>query len=166
MMTHDFAFLSTKIKSGLLAPIALSQWIFISQINLTSSSSTTPSGQCLYLFSFFFKVMLLAQFRMDQFCHGFSYTHAALVFYISYISELHTYYMLHSFSPVTTHAAQLIFRCLVNFIICIICPQCLFLCSTYRCFSLYFEITLHHFQNKSLSISSEISRTNCPYILF
>ena len=52
MMTHDFAFLSTKIKSGLLASITLSHWIFISQINLTSSSSTAPSGQCSYHFSF------------------------------------------------------------------------------------------------------------------
>ena len=43
MMTHDFAFLSTKIKSGLLASITLSHWIFISQINLTSSSSTAAT---------------------------------------------------------------------------------------------------------------------------
>ena len=52
MMTHDFAYLSTKIKSGLLASITLSHWIFLSQINLTSSSSTTPSGQWSYHFSF------------------------------------------------------------------------------------------------------------------
>ena len=52
MMTHDFAFLSTKIKSGHLASITLSHWIFVSQINLTSSSSTAPSGQCLYPFFF------------------------------------------------------------------------------------------------------------------
>ena len=60
-----FAFLSTKVKSVLLALITLPHWIFISQINLTSSSSTAPSGQCSYHFSF--KVILLAQFPMDQF---------------------------------------------------------------------------------------------------
>ena len=49
-------FLSTKIKSGLLASITLSNWIFISQINLTLSSSTDPSGQYLYNFSFLLRL--------------------------------------------------------------------------------------------------------------
>ena len=70
MMTHDFAFLSTKIKSGLLASITLSHWIFISQINLKSSSSTAPSGQCSYHFSFLSRL---------YFSHNFQWTNFATV---------------------------------------------------------------------------------------
>ena len=51
--------------------------------------------------------------------------------------------MLQSLSPSTTHSTQWISQCLVNFMLCRLCPWCLFLCSTYRCFSLNFEITLH-----------------------
>ena len=50
--SNNNTFLSTKIKSGLLASIHLPHWIFISQINSTSSSSTTHSGQCSYHLSF------------------------------------------------------------------------------------------------------------------
>ena len=86
-MTHDFAFLSTKIKSGLLASITLSHWTFISQINLTSSSSTTLSGPCSYhfsflLFSLFFSSCTIANGPIFQLCHVFSHYHTALVFYI------------------------------------------------------------------------------------
>ena len=48
VMTHDFTFLWTKYKLGLLASTTLSHWIFISQINETSSPSTASSGQCSY----------------------------------------------------------------------------------------------------------------------
>ena len=70
MMTHDFAFLLTKIKSDLFASITLSHWIFISQINLTSSSSTAPSGQCSHYFSFLSRLC---------FSHNFQWTNFATV---------------------------------------------------------------------------------------
>ena len=63
MMTHNFAFLSTKIKSGLFASITLSHWIFISLINLISSSSTTPSEQCSYHFSFLSRLYFSHNFQ-------------------------------------------------------------------------------------------------------
>ena len=67
MMTHHFTFLSTKIKSGLLASITLSHWMFISQVNLTSSSFTTPSGQCSYRFSFFSRLCFSQNFQWTNF---------------------------------------------------------------------------------------------------
>ena len=66
MMMHDFAFLSTKIRLGFLTSIT-SHWIFISQINLTSPSSTTPSGQCSYHLSFLSRLCLLHNFQWTNF---------------------------------------------------------------------------------------------------
>ena len=70
MMTHDFAFVSTKVKSGLLASMTLSYWIFLSQINLISSPSTATSGQCSYHFSFLSRLC---------FSHNFQWTNFATV---------------------------------------------------------------------------------------
>ena len=83
MMTHDFAFLSTKIKSSLLASIR-SHWIFISQIYLTSSSSTLLQGNARTTSLFFqgYASRTISNGTILQLCHVFSYTHAALVFYI------------------------------------------------------------------------------------
>ena len=95
MMTHDF--LSTKIKSGLLTSITLYHWIFISQINLTSSSSTAHSVQCWYHFSFLSRFCFSHNFQL---CHVFSYTHVALLFYIDilYAAQFllfhHTFYTM------------------------------------------------------------------------
>ena len=68
-----------QIKLGLLASITLSHWIFISQINLTSSSSVALSGQChLYHFSFLSRLCFLCNFQWTNFatvsclCHAFS----------------------------------------------------------------------------------------------
>ena len=84
MMTHDFAFLLTKINSGLLVSITLSHWIFISQINLTSSSSTTPSGQCSYHFSFLSRLCFSHNFQWTNFA-----TVSCLLLYSRCASFLH-----------------------------------------------------------------------------
>ena len=83
MMMHDFAFLLTKIKLGLLASITLSHWILISQIDLTSSSSRAPSGPCSYHFSFLSKLCFLQNFQWTNFATVsclLLYSHCALVF--------------------------------------------------------------------------------------
>ena len=86
MITHNFAFLSTKIKSGLLASITLSHWISISQINLTSSSSRTPSGQCLYHFSFLSRSFFSHNFQWTIFATG-----TCPLLYSHYASFLHSH---------------------------------------------------------------------------
>ena len=45
------SFLSITIRSGCLASIRLSHWIFMSHSTLTSSFSTAPSEACSYHFS-------------------------------------------------------------------------------------------------------------------
>ena len=76
MMTHDFTILSTKIKSGLLASITLSHWIFISQILLQSNACTAS------LFFHGHASWTISNGPILQLCHVFSYTHAPLDFYI------------------------------------------------------------------------------------
>ena len=84
MMTHDFTFLSTKIKLGLLASITLSHWIIISHINLTLSSSTTlqDNARTTSLFLQGYASYTISNGPTLQLCHVFSYAPAALVFYI------------------------------------------------------------------------------------
>ena len=98
MMTYDFAFLSTKIKSGLLASITLSHWIFISQISLTSSSSTAPSGQCSYHFSFLSRLCFSHNFQWTNFA-----TVSSLLLYSRYASFLHSHIICCTASPHILH---------------------------------------------------------------
>ena len=69
MMTHDFAFLSTKIKSSLLASVTLSRLdIYIpDKFNIIIFHSSFRALLVPLLFAF--KVMFLAQFPMNQFCN-------------------------------------------------------------------------------------------------
>ena len=108
MMTHDFAFLSTKIKSGLLASITLSHWIFISQINLTSSSSTTPSGKCSYHFSFLSRLCFSHNFQWNNFatvsclllysrCASFLHSHIICCIYKGFTYYYCCYYYYHNY---------------------------------------------------------------------
>ena len=70
MMTHDFFFLSTKIKSGLFASITLSHWIlFQDYFNIIIFRNCFRAMLIPPLSSF--KVMLFAQLPMDQFCNCF-----------------------------------------------------------------------------------------------
>ena len=94
MMTHDFAFLSTKIKSSLLASIKSLHWIFISQINLTSLSSTTPSGQCSYHFSFLSRFIFSYNFQWTNFA-----TVSCLLLYSRCASFLHSHIYAAQFLP-------------------------------------------------------------------
>ena len=68
VMTHYLVFLSTKIKLGFLASMTLPNRIFISQIYLTSSSSTTPEGQCSCHFSFLSSLCFSHNFQWNNFC--------------------------------------------------------------------------------------------------
>ena len=80
---------------------------------LSSDSGIFQSFRFLYHFQGYASCAI-SNGPILQLCHVFSYIHAALVFTF-------TYYMLHSFSPFTTHSTQWIFQCLVSFILCIIC---------------------------------------------
>ena len=79
------------------------QTIFISQINLTSSASTAPSGQCSNHFSFLSRLFsrTISNGPFLQLCHVFSYTCVVLVFYIQilYATQFlpfhHTFYTMH-----------------------------------------------------------------------
>ena len=100
MMTHDVAFLFTKIKSGLLAFITLSHWIFISQINITSSYPQFLQGNARSTSLFFqgYAFCTISNGPILRLCHGFSYTHVALIFYIhilhtaQFLPFHHTFY--------------------------------------------------------------------------
>ena len=99
MMMHDFVFLSIKIKLGVLASITLSHWIFISQINLTSSCSTAPSGQCLYHVSFLSRLCFLHSFQWTNFV-----TVSCLLLRCS--SFLHSHIISYTVSPVLQYSTQ------------------------------------------------------------
>ena len=99
---NDLLLISTNLTMlGLLASVTLSHWIFISQIHLTSSSSTTPPGQCstTSLFSQSYDSHTISNGPILQLCRIFSYTQARLIFYIHiYAAELppfrHTFYVM------------------------------------------------------------------------
>ena len=75
--------------------------------------------------------------------------------------------MLHSFSPFTIHSTHWIFRCLVNlFFVQFVLNACSCAAQIVASVSTFGSLCTNHFQDKSLSISSGILRTNCSYILF
>ena len=96
MMTHDFAFLSIKIKSGLLASVTLSHWIFISQTDLTSSSSTAPQLKCSYNFSFLSRLCFSPNFQWTNF-----ETVSCLLLYSRWASFLHSHIICCTVSPLS-----------------------------------------------------------------
>ena len=98
MMKHDFAFLSTKVKSGLLASITLAHWVFISQINLTLSSFTAYSGKCSYHFSFLSRLCFLHNFQWTNFA-----TASFILLYSRCASFLHSHIICCTVSPFSLH---------------------------------------------------------------
>ena len=110
MMTHNFAFLSTKIKSGLLASTTLSHWIFISHINPTSWSSTTPSGQCSYHLSFLSRLCFSHNFQWTNFA-----TVTCLLLYLRWASFLYSHIICCTVSPLSPYILHNEF--FVNFIL-------------------------------------------------
>ena len=110
MMTHDFVLVSTKVKSSLLASTTLSHWIFISQINLKSSFSTTPSGPCSYHFSFLSRLCFSHNFQWTNFA-----TASCLLLCSRCASFFHSHIICCSLSPFTTHFTQWIFQYLFFF---------------------------------------------------
>ena len=94
------SFLSITIRSGHLASIRLSHWIFMSHSTLISSYSTAPSGVCSYHFSLcltcsFYKYpneLSLQHFRV-VFCILFeTIFHIRLLFVAHFLRFSHTIY--------------------------------------------------------------------------
>ena len=148
--------LPTKIKSGLLASIALSHWIFISQINLTSSSSTAPSGQCSYYFPFLSRLCFWHNFQWTNFA-----TVSCLLLYSRCASFLHSHFICCTVSPLTPHILHNGFSYVLSILFFVwfvlnTCP-----CAEHIVASVCTlrSLCTNHFQDKSLSISG-ISRTS------
>ena len=77
--------------------------IFISQINSTSSSSTTPSRQCSYHFSFLSKLCLSHNFQWNNFV-----TVSCLLWYSHCDSFLHSHHIFYTVDfPMSCHLYSL-----------------------------------------------------------
>ena len=123
------SFLSIIIRSGRLASIRLSHWIFMSHSTLISSFSTAPSGACLYHFS------LCSNLFSLQICQWTFFATLCRLSYNFWTNFSHPLVMCCIFSPFfPTQSTQGAFAGLIDVILHLVRPDSLLLCGTQQYF--------------------------------
>ena len=123
------SFLPITITSVRVASIRLSHWIFMPHSTLISSFSAAPSGACSYHFSLCSNLLFL---QVSQW--NFVATLSCCLFCILFEPPFHVCLLcvahFHHFSH-TIYTRT--FTGLIDIVLHIVCPDCLFLCDTQQC---------------------------------